>query len=56
MEHPYITSVVQPCKELGHTAIKLLLTLLQGKQPANPEVILPYNISVMESTCAIAET
>ena len=56
MEHPYITSVVQPCKELGRTAIKLLLTLLQGKQPANPEVILPYNISVRESTCAIAET
>lgn len=55
MEHPYITSVVQPCKELGHTAIKLLLTLLQGEQPENPEVILPYSISVRESTCAIAE-
>lgn len=56
MEHPYITSVAQPCKELGRTAIKLLLMLLQGKQPAKPEVILPYTVSVRESTCTIAET
>jgi LacI family transcriptional regulator, repressor for deo operon, udp, cdd, tsx, nupC, and nupG len=56
MDHPYITSVEQPCKDLGRTAVKLLLALLQGEQPADPEVILPYNIIVRESTCAIAET
>ena len=56
MEHPYITSVAQPCKELGRTAVKQLLALLQGEQLADPEVILPYNIIVRESTCAIAET
>ena len=56
MEHPYIASVAQPCEELCRTAVKLLLALLQGEQPADPEVILPYNIIVRESTCAIAET
>ena len=49
MFHPYVTTVVQPCYQIGYTAVELLLRLIQRQQvPA--EVILPHKLMVRESS------
>ena len=49
MFHPYVTTVVQPCYQIGYTAVDLLLRLIQRQQvPA--EVILPHKLMVRESS------
>ncbi len=48
MFHPYITTVVQPCFDIGHTAVNLLCKLIKRKEVLT-EVILPQHLVVRES-------
>lgn len=54
MFHPYLTTVVQPCTELGSRAVEMLHELLTEGSIQNPEVTLPYNFIIRESTCSPA--
>ena len=53
MFHPYVTTVVQPCFEIGLTAVDIACKLIQHKD-VHTEVLLPYHLvlreSVMENT------
>ncbi|MCE5342413.1 MAG: LacI family DNA-binding transcriptional regulator [Eubacteriales bacterium] len=49
MFHPYVTTVVQPCYQIGHTAVELVCGLIQ-RQQVPQEVILPHNLVIRESS------
>ena len=49
MFHPYVTTVVQPCYQIGYTAVDLVLGLIQ-RQQVPTEVILPHKIMLRESS------
>jgi len=49
MFHPYVTTVVQPCFQIGHTALEAVCGLIK-RQPAPTEVILPHRLVVRESS------
>lgn len=49
MFHPYVTTVVQPCYQIGHTAVELMRGLVQ-RQQVPQEVILPHRLMVRESS------
>lgn len=50
MVHPYLTTMAQPCAELGRTALKMLLALIKGEHLENKKVTLPYKFIEREST------
>lgn len=47
---PMLTTVHQPRRLIGETAVKLLLDILAGKKP-NPEMTLPTQLIVRDSSC-----
>ena len=49
MFHPYLTTVAQPCYDIGHTAMRLLVMLMRGQKPP-VETILPHRLALREST------
>lgn len=49
MFHPYITTIVQPCYQIGYTAVELVCGLIQRQQVPN-EVMLPHQLVVRESS------
>ena len=49
MFHPYVTTIVQPCFQIGHTALDLVCKLIQHQQVPQ-EVILPHQLVVRESS------
>lgn len=49
MFHPYLTTVAQPCYDLGHTAMRLLCMLMRGQTPPL-ETILPHRFALRESS------
>lgn len=49
---PRITCISQPIKEIGRTAIELLVGVMRGDPEANREVVFPCGFDVRESTCA----
>jgi LacI family repressor for deo operon, udp, cdd, tsx, nupC, and nupG len=49
MFHPYVTTVVQPCYQIGYTAVELTLGLIQ-RQQVPTEVILPHKMMLRESS------
>lgn len=49
MFHPYVTTIVQPCFQIGRTAVDLVCGLIQ-RQPVPLEVILPHELMVRESS------
>ena len=51
MLHPHLTSVAQPCKDLGRTAVRILTKLMRGEKLQEMNVILPYGFKERESTC-----
>lgn len=53
MLHPYLTTVVQPCAELGSRAIEMLHSIIAGGALDSPGVILPHGFIVRESTAAL---
>ena len=48
MFHPYVTTVVQPCFDIGHTAVDMVCKLIQRKE-VRTEVILPQHLVIRES-------
>lgn len=50
MVHPYLTTVVQPCAELGSRAVEMLHQMITQGELQQPEVILPHGFIVREST------
>lgn len=51
MFHPYLTTVVQPCAELGSRAVEMLHELMTDGNIQRAEVTLPYQFIIRESTC-----
>lgn len=51
MIHPYLTTMAQPCAELGRTAFKMLMSLVREEPLGSMEVILPHKLIERESTC-----
>lgn len=49
MFHPYVTTVVQPCAQIGRRAMELLIELMNA-QPAPREVLMPHSLVVRESS------
>ncbi len=48
MFHPYVTTIVQPCFDIGHTALELVCNKIQHQQvPTN--VLLPHRLVLRES-------
>ena len=50
MVHPYLTTVVQPCAELGCRAVEMLHRMITEGELPQTEVILPHDFIVREST------
>ena len=53
MFHPYVTTVVQPCFDIGHTAVNLVCKLIKHKEVLT-EVILPQHLVIRESVTKYA--
>lgn len=51
MFHPYLTTVAQPCFEIGHQAMELLYQLMTHQQPPR-EVVVPHKLEIRESTAS----
>lgn len=55
MLHPFLTTIRQPCTQLGEQSVRLLLELMQGRQPAQRQLTLPYQLIERESSARCAE-
>ncbi len=51
MIHPYLTTMAQPCGQLGQRAVKMLLSLIRGGKLEPADIVLPYKFIERESTC-----
>lgn len=56
MIHPYLTTVIQPCGELGSRAVEMLCELINEGDLQQREVTLPHGFIVRESTCSPSST
>lgn len=52
MFHPYLTTVEQPCYQLGVRSVELLCQMINGKR-YTPKTLLPYRLHIRESTVSI---
>jgi len=50
---PPLTSVHQPFFEMGQAAMRVLIDRISGKKPNSTKVVLPTNLVVRRSSCAI---
>lgn len=50
LTHPTLTTVRQPMREMGETAARMLLALLQGGEPPAPSAVLPTSVVARQST------
>ena len=55
MFHPYLTTVAQPCFELGMKAAEMVHEIIVNGRLDNRNVILPHSFCVRESTCELPE-
>ena len=51
MFHPYLTTVAQPCYEMGQESLRILLGMLGGGQDVKKRTYLPHRLVVRESAC-----
>lgn len=49
MFHPYVTTVVQPCFQLGRRAMQMLGELMRG-EAAPRNVVMPHTLAIRESS------
>ncbi len=54
MFHPYITSVAQPCYEIGRKGAEMLFRLMR-QEPMQREVILDHKLVVRESSAKLCD-
>lgn len=50
MFHPFLTTISQPCYDLGITSVNVLFELIRNKG-GYKKVVLPYAIKIRETTC-----
>lgn len=50
MFHPYLTTVAQPCYEMGQRSLELLLEYIRDPQKAAEQLFVPYTLTVRESS------
>ena len=50
--HPALTTVRQPIAEMGRAAVNSLLSLVAGLEVATPQIILPTELQVRQSTAS----
>lgn len=53
MFHPYITTIAQPCYELGWTSMKKLKECIDKAANDNMHIVMPYELKARESTAAV---
>lgn len=51
MFHPHVTTVVQPCLDIGRQAMEMLCALMRG-QSVPRQVVLPHRLAVRESSAS----
>lgn len=49
MFHPYLTTVAQPCYEMGQESVRILLNMLSGGKVENQRTFLKHQLVVRES-------
>lgn len=52
MFHPHLTTVAQPCYEMGQTSLKILLRMLCGGEVSQTHTFLPHKLVIRESVAA----
>ena len=55
MFHPHLTTVAQPCYEMGQVSLKILLGMLGGEKVSRTHTFLPHKLVVRESVAAGSE-
>lgn len=50
MFHPYISTIAQPCYELGRESFRLLFHQMNGNKEVDKQVILPHKFVLRESS------
>ncbi len=56
MFHPYLTTVAQPCYEMGQVSLEILLRMLRGEQVSHTRTFLPHKLVLRESVAAHHES
>lgn len=54
MFHPYITTIAQPCYELGRESFKILHACMNNGKEMNKKVVLPHEFIIRESSAPIS--
>lgn len=54
MFHPHLTTVAQPCYEMGQESLKLLLRMLGGETAPCAHTFLPHRLVLRESAAGIS--
>lgn len=54
MFHPHLTTVSQPCYEMGQESLKLLLHMLRGGTAPKNRIFLPHRLTLRESAACVA--
>ncbi|MGE5631889.1 MAG: LacI family DNA-binding transcriptional regulator [Caulobacteraceae bacterium] len=52
MFHPYITTIAQPCYELGKESFRILHLCMNNGKETNKKVILPHDFIIRESSAS----
>ena len=50
MFHPYLSTVAQPCYEMGQSSLKLLLQYIGEPERPPEQIFVPYTLTLREST------
>ena len=50
MFHPHLTTVAQPCNEMGQRSLELLLRVLADPGRPPEQIFVPHTLKVREST------
>ncbi len=56
MFHPYITTVAQPCYELGWTSMQKLKDCIEKAENDNVHIVMPHKLKLRESTAGPENT
>jgi LacI family transcriptional regulator len=51
--HPRLTTIRQPLLEIGEQSALILHRLITGQKPSELNIVLPHNLIIRESTCAL---
>lgn len=54
MFHPYITTIAQPCYELGKESFRILHACMNNGEKTNMKVVLPHKFIIRESSAPIS--